>query len=298
MSGPSTASPSSAADWFELACLSQQAPILRRSTMERVTSFASPDLSTERVEELVSDVIAEVKRRAARAGDLYPFTAGLRGLQRRAISNEAQLMYAFLVLCSLVPSFRRNDSGFQPGKLFERIAANALASFTSGEAVVFADIQKTGVRSRIKDLGRLLNVRTYEENARPSRKDHGLDVASWRGFGDQRGAHPIVLCQCTLMSKHSDLIIKAREVANGEWGRLLDVREGTLSSALAIPHVLEPGYEHWDELRSNTDLIIERVRLLHLLSSTTDPWSPLLADKARVQAALERWTSRELASVS
>ena len=122
--------------------------------MERVITYASPDYSAEQIEEFVSDVMAEVKRRSSRAGALYPFASGLRGIQRRGVRAEVELLYVFLALCSLVPSFRRNRTGFEPGKAFERVAAHALTSFTAGQSVVFADIPENGVRARIKDLGR------------------------------------------------------------------------------------------------------------------------------------------------
>jgi hypothetical protein len=281
-----------ATDWFELACLAQSRPLLRHSEIQRVVALADPDMDLDQFETAVSDILAEVQRRSVRAGALYPFTTGLRGLHRRAVEPGVELLYKFLALCSVVPSFRSNQVGFQPGRAFERIAAPAMAAFVAGESVVFADIDEPGVRARIRSLGRMMYIGTHETNARPSRNDHGLDVASWRPFGDRRAAHPVVLCQCTLKRTHTDLILKAREIAPGEWGRLLDVREGVFSAALAIPHALEPGYEHWDELRSNTDLIVERVRLLSLLEDIGAPWQPLLAEESFIHDGFARWQRR------
>jgi hypothetical protein len=276
-------------DWFELACLAEQRPLLRHSKIQLIVAAADPDMDVDQVETAVSDILAEIQRRTVRGGALYPFTSGLRGLHRRGVAPGVELLYKFLALCSVVPSFRRNQVGFQPGRAFERITAPAMAEFVAGRSVVFADIDEPGVRARIRSLGRMMHIATHEAKARPSRNDHGLDVASWRPFDDRRAAHPVVLCQCTLKRMHTDLIIKAREIAPGEWGRLLDVREGAFSAALAIPHALEPGYEHWDELRSNTDLIVERVRLLSLLENIVEPWQPLLAEQTFIHGGFARW---------
>ncbi len=266
MSGPST-DPSMMTDWFELACLVQQRTLLRYSRMQRQAAHVAPDLDEDDIETLLTDVLAEVSRRSERAGSLYPFRSTLYGLERVDVAPGAELLYRFLLLCSLVPRFRQNQKGFEPGRAFERVAAQALQRYTEGRSVVFADIAKAGVRERIAELGRMLQVDSYPRKARKSRKDHGLDVASWRSFPDRRSGHPIILCQCTLKQRHDELVVKAREISLGEWGGMLDVRQETFTAALAIPHALEPGYEHWDELRKNTDLILDRTRLLGLFEA-------------------------------
>ena len=284
--------PSAAVDWFELACLSREATLLRRSDMARILEEAEPDLDERGIENAVSDVAAEISRRESRGGSLYPLTANLYGIHRREVGPEVERLYLFLTLCSVIPKFRKNQTGFQPGRIFERIAAVALAQFTAGTAVVFADLPHSGVRGRIRELAQMLQVAAHADRARRQRKDHGLDVASWRAFADNRAGHPVFLCQCALARKPTTLIQKAREIQPGEWGGLLDLREGAFTSALAIPHALEPGYEHWDELRSNTDLIIERIRLLSLLEGSSE-WIAHLPPADVVNEAVEDWVARQ-----
>lgn len=283
---------SAAADWFELASLSRAASLLRRSEMARIVEEAEPNFDEEGIENAVNDISAEISRRSRRAGSLYPLSVDLYGIHRRAVTPEAERLYLFLTLCSSVPQFRKNQTGFQPGRVFERIAAVALAQFTAGTAVVFADLPDPGVRGRIRELGRMLNVTDHAGRARRQRKDHGLDVASWRAFSDAKAGHPVFLCQCALARKPTTLIRKAREIQPGEWGGLLDLREGAFTAALAIPHALEPGYEHWDELRSNTDLILERIRLLSLLEGSSD-WAASLPPGGVVDAAVQDWIASQ-----
>jgi len=281
-----------ATDWFELACLSRTASLLRRSEMARIVEEAEPNMDEEGIENAVNDISAEIRRRSERAGSLYPLTVDLYGVHRRSVATEVERLYLFLTLCSAVPHFRKNQVGFEPGRIFERIAAVALAQFTAGIAVVFADLPSKGVRSRIRELGRLLNVADHAERARRQRKDHGLDVASWRAFPDARAAHPVFLCQCALARKPMTLLRKAREVQPSVWGGLLDLREGSFTAALAVPHAMEPGYEYWDELRRNTDLILERIRLLSLLDGSSD-WVEKLPPSGVVDAAVQDWIAAQ-----
>ncbi len=290
MSGPPPNKLALATDWFELLALTQRGARLGRSRMREAVSDQAPDLDEAAVEALVDDVLAEVDRRANLSGALYPFARTDTGLQRRIVSPEVQLLYSFFVLCSAYAPFRRNVTGFEPGRVFERIAAQALKAWTAGHAIVFADIAASGVRARIDRLGQDLRVTSYSAKARKSRKDHGLDIAAWRGFPDRRAGHPIVLCQCTIAWK---LVDKARDIQVGEWGAMLDVREGSFSAALATPHALEPDYQHWDELRRNSDLILERTRILALLTKVPDPWAPLVAGAKRVTAGLAAWQTAQ-----
>jgi hypothetical protein len=90
--------------------------------MERLIGAAAPDMDEAGVETLVTDVMAEVTRRSEGAGPLYPFRSSLYGLERVDVDAGAELLYRFLLLCSLVPRFRKNQKGSQPGRVFERVA--------------------------------------------------------------------------------------------------------------------------------------------------------------------------------
>jgi hypothetical protein len=262
------------ADWLELLLLIAPNGRVGRSKVEEFVEASAPELDESDIERVVEDLSAEIDRRASMAGALYPFYRDLTAIARRDVTAEVQLLYAFLVLSSVVPTFRKTAPDFRPGRLFEHVTRMALEEWVGGVATVFAEAppgESSGMRAALRRLGKELSLRSFPEHARAVRKDHGLDVAAWRSFRDRRTGHPVVLCQCTLAT---NLIAKAREVQTGEWSGLLAAREGTFTAALSVPHVLAPDWPHWDELRRNTDLIIERTRLLALLESSDSPWSP------------------------
>jgi hypothetical protein len=278
-----------AADWFELLLITREHPRLGIAKVRAAIKSIAPELSDEASQELADDICDEVGRRGRAAGDLYPFERTATGLARRDVPDAVTLLYAFLVLCSARPTFRQPRPGWRPGSIFEALTALALARYVSGRAVIFSTLPvppDKGVRPAIQKLGELLSVRSFPEHARVQRKDHGLDVAAWRDFGDRRAAYPIVLCQCALGWK---LIAKAREVVPAEWDGLLHLRQNTISAGLSVPHALPPDYSHWEELRRNTDLVIERTRLLALLASEDEPWDPLRDQGDVLTAELAAW---------
>jgi hypothetical protein len=296
VSGPPPNKISRAADWFELQLLSSADSRLGKSTIEKVLAARAPELSDDQLGDLTADLLAEVERRHDLSGDLYPFERRVTGVFKRDVTDDVQLLYIFLALASTYPTFRQTAVGFRPGRIFEHLTARALRVWSGGEALVFADAppgESTGIRAAITRLGVTLSVTSYPSKARKARKDHGLDVVAFRPFHDRRAAHPVLLCQCTLAWT---LVAKAREVAVGEWGTMLDMREGTFSAALAVPHALPPDYEHWDEVRRNTDLIVERTRLLRLLSSDPDPAADVRPSSDKVLAHLTAWRALQATS--
>lgn len=280
-------------DWVELSLLVGGEGRLGKSRLREAIADRAPELGDAGLEEAVDDVFQEVRRRRNLAGDLYPFLPDRTAIVRRGLSDEVEALYAFLALNSALADFRVPKPGFTSGLVFEKVVASALARWSGGEALVFADVpagEDAGVREALKRLGKRLALESYPERVRKARKDHGLDVAAWRPFPDRRAGHPILLCQCTV---GWELVRKAREVLPAEWSQLLHAREGIFSASLAVPHVLPPDYERWLELRNSTDLIVDRLRLLSLLDEGDEPWKALADHSAAIADGLKSWAEAE-----
>ena len=250
------------ADQLELRTL--QTGRTSTSAAERIA--AARGLDEDSVEEIVGRVRTEFRRRSRVDG--YPFRVEAGALAADG-SAEDQLVYEFLVTLSVVPATRiLAGTSYRPTREFERVTREALETYTSGTALVFSELSSGKIRAAIGELGDLLNVEAYPHHARAARKDHGLDVVAWRAFRSQRHGHPTLLCQCTVSESGRRLIGKARETSAQEWARLLDVTEPSLTTALAVPHVMPPDWEYWSDLISNTELILDRLRLWELLTAT------------------------------
>lgn len=285
--GPPIDAIAQAVDWLELALVASNRHRLSPSNLTGLLRLTDPDLSDEDAGTLIEDIFVEVERRTEHAA-LYPFERGRRGLQPR--SDQADLfIYLFLVLSASDPAFRKRP--LKPYARFERITRAALAEWTGGEALVFSE-SGNNIREAVQALGDRLRVESFPHRARVARKDHGLDVAAWRPFRDGRAGLPVVLCQCTIARRK--LVAKARDIQTEEWGDLLRIRSAAFTAAIAVPHVLDPDYEHWDELRRNTDLVLDRLRLLELLGGTTDRDSLVSDISDDIAAAVADWGARHL----
>lgn len=209
---------------------------------------------------LLGSVRGELRRRARVAG--YPLL--LRG--DTLVANgpaEDRDLWEFLVTLSVRPEVRTLPrTGLKPSLEFERLCRDGLASYTAGQAHVLSDLAQ-GIRPAIAELGRRLQVQSYPHHARKARKDHGLDVIAWRRFRHLTHGVPTVLCQCTVGKP--DLIVKACDTRASEWARLLAVTQESLTTALAVPHVIPPDWDHWFELLGATELVLDRLRLWELL---------------------------------
>lgn len=277
------------ADWLELSLIIAGSPRLGKSQVREQIEGSAPDLDESEIEIAVGEVFTEIRRRERAGGGLYPFTRDQTAISRRGLDANLESLYGFLALNSAYTDFRKPVVGFTSGRVFEEIVELALGRWAGGNAIVFGRAEpgeETGIRAAIKRLGSQLAVETHSSRARRARNDHGLDVAAWRPFPDRRAGYPVLLCQCTVGWA---LTRKAREVEKSEWGKLLDIREGAFSAAIAVPHVLLPDYRHWRELRYATDLIVDRLRLLVLLEHVTEPWTPLVPHVTALQDGLTAW---------
>lgn len=251
------------ADRVELAVLRSRRRRLSWSNVGALVSAAhvGEDPDGEEAELLVGSVRTELRRRSAVTG--YPFEVQ-DGSVRAVGSEEDSVLWEFHVTLSVHQSSRiLAGSGHKPSRVFETISRDALRTYTGGEAYVLSELHPK-IRGAITELGDRLNVEAHPHRARKDRKDHGLDVVAWRPFRSLRHGHPTVLCQCTI-GRQTTLVSKARDTTASEWHMLVALSENSLTTALAVPHVLPQDWAHWSELTWNTELVLDRLRIWELL---------------------------------
>lgn len=103
-----------------------------------------------------------------------------------------------------------------------------------------------------------------EDEINPHRRDGGVDVVAWRPFRDGRSAFPVVLAQTTLQTNYPP---KAKDVSSSKWRDWIAFGSDP-STALVIPYVVPMGDHHWNDMRSDVNVIIDRLRLCELLEGT------------------------------
>ena len=127
-----------------------------------------------------------------------------------------------------------------------------------------------------------LDVGTLWTTLRPS-GDKGVDVVVWRHFMDENPGFPLILCQCTVSAKwHKG---KVDDINGDVWRDLVSFGRTPLT-ALAVPWVVDPRREDWDEIVRRVHIPLDRLRIIELVSQGEVPLD--------VVTPLLEWVASEL----
>jgi hypothetical protein len=240
-----------------------------------------------------ADVELALKRmewRGRMLGEKYPFHVKEVGISRRSKIHASQAYAGLLLLSARAAPFRRTDADFAHGAvIFERLVAVATEALlgSGSTAVRFAWPSDQGRPPEFPDavrwLARRMEIAIGGSYRPPRRQDGGVDIVTWRSFGDRRPGFPILLTQSTLQR---DYVAKSADIDVRLWAGYLrfDVDPQT---ALAVPFDVVAG-EDWNEMATRT-IVLDRIRLAALVAPDAVP-SPV-ADWVSSQIATARASS-------
>jgi hypothetical protein len=262
-------------DWAEAVMLVEEMAEFSEADLRgRIIEQAEVEPDEDEIpgRQQVEDILREVDRRARFAPASYPFRRGEYGIER---SDQRLIgIYAFLLYLSMPDTpFRRQVYSNAVTPLFDFVGAAALSDLLGGEAQVIrfgwpvTGDRPTGPRKALLWLTAELGL-SHDKGAPLSEglKDGGVDVVLWRPFEDGRGGFPILLAQCTVGRREWQK--KGRDIQRPIWRRYLGLGWDP-PTALVLPFcVHQPDRFHaWDLANHDVSYIIDRVRLLELLSS-------------------------------
>lgn len=263
---------------------------------------------------------AEIERRARLGPRLYPFRIEAERVKKVPVCGE-QAYLMLLVLSSPHASYRSDRRAHQCERAFDTLALAAMRRYLGRDAdgVRFArnsadpeDPETTRPQlfsEAIEWLRDKLDARSgqcppseedgdephwewRETNPSPvlnSYNDAGVDLVVWSGFGDNRPGFPVVLAQCTVQLNWQD---KLEEISLRLWQRWINFSMVPPQTALVIPFSEDPRSDHWEDRSLRAGIVIDRLRLLELLSE-------LQCEElgALVPAETRGWVARELATI-
>jgi hypothetical protein len=154
------------------------------------------------------------------------------------------------------PSPTQEDSD-----LFEDFVASVLMVYlgSNSHALAFGWPSKLGrpqeFHKAVEWLASKMGIEPGSAFRPPRRKDGGVDVVAWKGFGDKRSGFPIYLVQCTLQR---DFLSKSRDIDLRLWAGWLEMDRDPLAM-LAVPKTISSG-ELWNEISANA-IVFDRIRL-------------------------------------
>jgi hypothetical protein len=121
-------------------------------------------------------------------------------------------------------------------------------------------------------------------------QDGGVDLVLWWKFKDRRPGFPVLLVQCTVQLTWER---KLKDISVEQWEKWIDFSMVPPQRALVIPFSEDPRDKHWEDRSLRAGVVIDRLRLLELLSG-------LECDqvKSLVDTKAADWAVRELSTIA
>lgn len=216
----------------------------------------------------LEDALAEVERRSADFGALYPFRSEHRGV--RIDRRDSSSLYACLLLLSLRGTPLRASGDYRSSdEVFDEIVRVAFRNHlgSGARALTFGTPPRGGRPGRfslaVAWVADALGLEMRSTAINDDYQDAGVDVIAWRAYPDGRNAFPIILVQNTVEFEYRN---KPRDVRPSQWRDWIAVGAQP-RVGFAIPFAMPSGDPLWDHINLDVDVIMDRGRLMHELSS-------------------------------
>jgi len=152
-----------------------------------LSSFLESSSGSEPDNTFIDDVWQELASREFLYGENPPFQVDLREIIC-TLNWEEIPEYLVCVILSIDGNAVDTSS---TGKLFERLSCKAIKNYMGGNAIIYGFPQK----QTLEEVAQILNE-TFILNPTSNFKDRGVDIISWKPFGDNRKSQIVGLFQC------------------------------------------------------------------------------------------------------
>ena len=289
------------ADYVELLCLVNRDKVIAQEEIQnRYIEYADIDKEpqedeqdedeqeldeaeiSDRLSSRLDDLLRNLKYRENAFGESYPFLidAGLSQIAVKSRLTDHHKLYVYLLMASCLRHFKKSVES-PITKSFESISAEALRQYIGSKAEVHifgANVSSryTGNKSaRIRQLAEDICERLRDSKDRFSPNDSadaGLDIVAWFPFADKTPGRFLVFGQCTC---RKDWENKQHSSGYDRWSRLIDLSIRPLNT-IFIPYCFRDSNGDWyQENRIYMSLMIDRLRIMKLLSTVESPLSDL-----------------------
>lgn len=250
--------PASIADSFELHILGTAEKYLSVSEY-RDLFFAGDQPAAASIDA----GLFQIERRKRTGGDAYPFVREAEGVAHLGSAWSTEYTFLLLVSQSATP-FRSAAEYVQVDYLFDFIVKKALLARHTNALVFGAHCKESGrptsFPEAVKWLATSLDIE-HSDRLPVQKRDAGVDVVAWSPYRDGQQGHPVTLYQCTVRESFDK---KPLDVQVELWRDWLRFRRPP-QVGFAVPFSLSSQIDHWSELSSLADDILDRLRIMELL---------------------------------
>ena len=270
---PDPSSESKIADWVEFYVTFPEEPISKSELRSHIEASKGSEIE----EDFLDSVWMEMKRREQLYGTNPPFETQDEIIESK-IRWEDKPEY---MTCLILSIFGNNYKPTYTGKLFERITNEAIRNFVKGESLIYG---YPGTPC-LEDVAILLCER-FISNPPYNVKDRGLDIISWKPFGDKRSNQIVILIQCAAgnnwRSKTGKLPIEA-------WRQYIHWACNPITG-FSMPRIISKEDFHEISLDCHCGLLLDRARIYRNTASFTF--------HADLRDELEAWCKDMLGTIS
>jgi len=207
-------------------------------------------------EVLVDDVWQSLERRQFLYGSNPPYKID----PKIAIKLVSWKSHPFYLACLIFTMEGNNINAKISGDLFEKLCNESVKFFLQGESFIYGYPAKASLKQIAEDMNE-----EFFKDPPGARKDRGVDLISWKSFGDDRPSQVVVLTQCAAGRNWKK---KCTELDLAVWDSQYINFLCNPIKALAIPFVYPDDVVSYDYAKS-AGLIIDRPRIYQALSQIT-----------------------------
>ncbi len=160
-------------------------------------------------------------------------------------------------LCLYYSYFGAEDKTGGTG-LFERISAQALRNFISGEVIALGFPASVGFNENLDMIARACN----EERGKPANsayKDDGVDVVAYKSFLDNRSSNLYILQQCAAGIHWT----QKKTIPIARWLQYIFWAQDNITLSMATSEFVEN--KDWQKKTTTYGILLDRLRIYNFL---------------------------------
>lgn len=273
-------------DWIELLIFITNKSLTKAQLKELLT--AAGDISSSDADIAIAFVSKEIKRRFRYIGSTYPFAVDR--LKIIFIPGIDCAFYKYFLLISISKPFRDQRRQNEVNITFDDVTRRAAEIYLGpgSKSVRFGWPVSGGRPTRFSEalpwLCAQMGLTVGSGDMRNANNDGGLDVIAWKPFPDETRPFLVLLLQSTVQV---DWFPKLTDIQQCVWQGWIDTGKEPMTG-IALPFVIPRNYSKRDELSRTVHLLLDRLRLVHLLKDEDPAQYPEMV----------AWVSAELATIA
>ncbi len=268
------------ADFIELQCLLQRAPVSTNS-LRSLYSIPDDEINNEGITssddysiDTLEDGIKECNQRSVNCPAGYPFDVTANAVSLHIPNSLNKEIYEFLLLSTrLNMRDESRHAGLDATKLFEELCAVVAAEYFGhhSKSMVFGTAENDTFQDKVERVINSLNLTSTFKTPLGStgrQKDAAVDVIVWIPFTDKKDSQMIAVGQCKTGTHWENMLTATQpDVFFGSYfsgapfadvGRLFFMSESC-------------GMDRWEERSRKAGIVFDRTRILEFLPDRLGP---------------------------